>query len=72
MEQHKMDYQKTKIYKIISDVGDKIYIGSTTKDTLAKRMAEHRSCYKRWKAGLCGKTMSYELFDEYGIENCTY
>ena len=33
-----MDYQNTKIYKIISHQGDKVYIGSTTKKTLAMRI----------------------------------
>lgn len=65
-----IDYQNTKIYKIESNLGDKIYIGSTTKEFLSQRMVLHRSDYKRWKAGLCGKVMSYDLFDEYGIENC--
>ena len=64
-------YEDTKIYKIYSHVGDKIYIGSTTKQLLSQRMAKHRSEYKRWKSGgKCSFIRSYELFDEYGIENC--
>lgn len=65
-----MDYLKTKIYKIESHLGDKIYIGSTTKDFLSQRMAGHRSKYNRWKAGKDGKTSSFDLFEEYGINNC--
>ena len=68
-----MDYQKTKIYKIWSPLGDKIYIGSTTKSTLAMRMAHHRNDYSVWKnktANTQNKIMSYDMFDEYGVENC--
>ncbi len=65
-----MNYQNTKIYKIMSHLGDKIYIGSTTKKTLAMRMAHHRSGYKQWKNNEIRKVMSFELFEEYGIENC--
>ena len=54
-----MDYSKAKIYQIINDVSDDIYIGSTCQP-LSKRMAEHRtsmktnetvisSFIKRWK-----------------------
>ena len=64
-------YEDTKIYKIYSHVGDKIYIGSTTKQLLSQRMAKHRDGYKIWKSGGKGGFIrSYELFDEYGIENC--
>lgn len=35
-------YQQGKIYKIISDQTEKIYIGSTTKKLLCQRMANHR------------------------------
>jgi hypothetical protein len=66
-----VNYQNTKIYKIESHLGDKIYIGSTTKEYLSQRMDKHRSGYKRWKDGKYGSHVrSYDLFDEYGIENC--
>jgi hypothetical protein len=65
-----MDYQKGKIYKIESHVGPKIYIGATIKNRLSQRMASHRADYKYWKSGKCTKTTSYDLFDEYGVENC--
>lgn len=44
-----VDYSKGKIYKIVSDQIDKIYIGSTTKKYLSQRMDKHRTDYKRWK-----------------------
>ena len=65
-----VNYQNTKIYKIESHLGPKIYIGSTTKEYLSQRMDSHRGGYKQWKQGILNKIMSYDLFDEYGVENC--
>ena len=65
-----VNYSNTKIYKIMSHLGDKIYIGSTTKQYLSQRMDNHRNSYKRWQAGVGSLTKSYEVFDEYGVENC--
>ena len=67
---NKKNYQNGKIYQITSYSGDKIYIGSTTKQYLSSRMDSHRSHYKRWKNGTCGKIMVYDMFDEYGVGNC--
>ena len=64
------NYQKTKIYKIESHLGDKIYVGSTAKEYLSQRFQQHKNGYKQWKAGKYRKVNSYELFDEYGVENC--
>jgi len=41
-----VNYQKSKIYKIISTHTDKCYVGSTTKDRLSNRLAGHRSAFK--------------------------
>jgi hypothetical protein len=65
-----VNYSNGKIYKIESHLGDKIYIGSTTKQYLSQRMDQHRGDYKVWKNGKTGKTTSFELFNEYGVENC--
>ena len=65
-----MNYQKGKIYKIDSLSGDKIYIGSTTKDYLSQRMTAHRGKYNDWLKGKKSYMTSFILFDEYGIENC--
>lgn len=43
-----VNYQNGKIYKIVLDESDQVYVGSTTR-TLAQRMANHRS---RAKAGM--------------------
>ena len=65
-----MNYQKGKIYKIESHLGPKIYIGSTTKEYLSQRMTMHRYRYKAWKNEKYHRITSFELFDEYGIDNC--
>ena len=62
-------YQNGKIYRIV-DVGyNKCYIGSTCEE-LSQRMTRHRHQYNSHMKGLHGRTCSFELFDEYGIENC--
>jgi hypothetical protein len=65
-----VNYGNGKIYKIESSLGDKIYIGSTTKAQLSQRMTHHRSDYKMWKDGKYNMTTSFHLFEEYGLENC--
>ena len=42
-----VNYSNGKIYKIESDLGDLIYIGSTTKYYLSQRMERHRFDYVR-------------------------
>ena len=70
MENDKMNYANTKIYKIMSHLGDKIYIGSTTKKHLCERMGNHRYGYKKWKEGKIRKVNSFDIFEEYGVDNC--
>ena len=65
-----VNYQNGKVYKIWSTSGDKIYIGSTTKEYLSQRMEKHRYDYRYWKDGKRGLVTSFLLFDEYGLENC--
>jgi hypothetical protein len=52
---------------------EKVYVGSTTKQYLSQRMNAHRSAYKKWKSGKQNTSIykSYDLFDLYGVENCT-
>jgi hypothetical protein len=66
-----VNYNNGKIYKIESHLGDKVYIGSTTKEYLSQRMTAHRKSYLAWKQGKRDLTTSFLLFDEYGIENCS-
>ena len=62
-------YANGKIIKI-TDIGfNKCYIGSTIQP-LCKRMAGHRTDFQRFKAGRAKFTTSFELFEEYGVENC--
>jgi len=66
-----MNYLNGKIYKIESPLGEKIYIGSTTNKYLSQRMTSHKYKYRCWKNGEKeGRTRSFELFDEYGLDNC--
>ena len=44
-----VNYTNSKVYKIWSTQGNKIYIGSTTKYYLSQRMDKHRTDYRRWK-----------------------
>ena len=65
-----VNYQNGKIYAIKSNSGGKIYVGSTTKDYLSKRMSHHRTAFKAWEDGNGFCCSSRELFIEYGVENC--
>ena len=63
-------YQRGKIYKIV-DVGyNKCYIGSTAENCLSSRMSRHRYDYKIYKQTLQKKMRCFDIFDEYGVENC--
>ena len=64
------DYSQSKVYKIWSPNGDKVYIGSTTKKYLSQRMTAHRCDYIRWKDKKRNFVSSFILFDEYGLNNC--
>ena len=65
-----VNYANSKVYKIWSTQGDKIYVGSTTKQYLSQRMDKHRSDYKRWKNDKTHLITSFKLFEEYGLDNC--
>ena len=68
-----VNYNNGKIYKIEPNCEhekNEIYIGSTTKKYLSQRMVEHRGNYNRWKNGQTNKTMSFDLFEKYGLDNC--
>lgn len=57
------------VYIIRSSKGPKVYIGSTVKKYICSRYTDHTSKYRLNKGG---RIASWDLFDEYGIENCTY
>jgi hypothetical protein len=64
-----MDYKNGKIYQITDIAYTKMYIGSTTQP-LSKRFSGHKSKYNKWKEGLHHKVSIFDIFDEFGIENC--
>ena len=43
-----VNYNNSKIYKIVSSQTDKVYVGSTTKNRLSQRRAKHREDYRRY------------------------
>ena len=61
------DYQKGKIYKIVSFQTDKIYIGSTVQP-LYKRFSAHKKDYKRYLNGTCNYMYSYEIIKYDDVE----
>ena len=62
-------YQNAKIYKITDIAYNKCYIGSTTEE-LSQRMARHRRYFKQFLISDKRFISSYDLFNEYGVENC--
>jgi hypothetical protein len=64
------DYSRGKIYKIVCNITNKIYIGSTCEPTLARRLAKHVSNFKDWKNGKTNKVTSFEIIEggDYYIE----
>ena len=60
-----MDYSKAKIYQIINDVSDDIYIGSTCQP-LSKRMAEHRTSMRSKRDSHIKR---YQKMEEIGVEH---
>ena len=64
-----MDYKNGKIYKITDIAYTKCYIGSTAQP-LSKRFSKHKTDYKVWLNGKRNKVSVFDLFEEYGVENC--
>lgn len=64
-----INYQLGKIYKIVDNVTGKIYIGSTCKPTLARRLAKHISGYKYYLKSNNKYTTSFKILenDDYSI-----
>lgn len=65
-----VNYTYGKVYKIVSKMGNKIYIGITAKKYLSARMMQHKDDYKQWKEGKRRGNCCFELFEEYGFDNC--
>ena len=56
-----VNYSDGKIYKIISNQTNKIYVGGTAEKYLSKRLAAHRSNFKKWKNNKYHYVSSFEL-----------
>ena len=63
------DYSNSKIYFIECNKTGLKYIGSTTAPTLARRLAEHRNGFRRWKEGHKNFVSSFKVMenDDYDI-----
>ena len=62
-------YEQGTIYKICDSAYTKCYYGSTI-EPLCKRIARHRSMYRKFKSEGGHKVTVYTLFDEFGIDSC--
>ena len=62
-------YQNGKIYKVVDNGYNKTYYGSTI-EQLCKRIGKHRGHYKEYKKGNEHRVTVYDVFDEFGVENC--
>ena len=62
-------FQNAKIYKIVDNTSDLIYIGSTYK-TLNSRLKKHEYNFKSFKAGKCSFITSFKILEnnDYKIE----
>jgi hypothetical protein len=69
MEEPVNKYLNGKIYKIVDLGYNDCYYGSTIQP-LYSRMARHRKTYKYYKSGKSNYMSSYDMFDNYGLENC--
>ena len=58
-----VNYELAKIYKIVCNITGLIYIGSTCKPILTRRLAKHRSDYKRFLNGYKLYLTSYEVLE---------
>jgi len=56
-------YANSKIYKIVSNVNDDVYYGSTTERTLARRLVQHRADFKRYLAGNFHYITSFKILE---------
>lgn len=54
-------YNNGKIYKIVDNTNNNIYIGSTSDKTLARRLSNHRKSYKNYLKGISNYMTSFEI-----------
>ncbi len=58
------DYSRGKIYKIVDNTTDRIYVGSTCEPAPAKRLSQHVTDYKRWKNGNYHFVSSFHIIEK--------
>ena len=63
------DYSNSKIYKIVDVAYTREYYGSTCQ-SLSKRFSNHKANYKRYQDGKFNKLSVFDIFNEFGVENC--
>lgn len=51
------------IYKIVCNETQEVYYGSTTKQSLNRRITEHKSAFKRWKDGRTNYITSFQIIN---------
>ncbi len=70
MPKQPKDFSQAKVYKIVCNTTQEIYVGSTTKQYLSQRLASHRKSFKDWKKGTYGFVSSYPIMERgnYTIE----
>jgi len=56
-----VNYNNGKIYKIVDNTNNKIYVGSTTKYYLSDRLSGHRCDYRRYLKGKHSYVSSFEI-----------
>ena len=62
-------FQHGKIYRVCDTSYTKFYYGSTVQP-LSVRMCGHRADFKRFQLGGRTHVTIYDIFDEFGVENC--
>lgn len=55
------NYQLGKIYKIVDNTNENVYVGSTCEPTLARRLASHVVKYKSYVLGSCIFVTSFKI-----------
>ena len=58
-----VDYKLAKIYKIVCNVTGLVYVGSTCEPALARRLAVHKSDYKRYLNGKYPYVTSFKVLE---------
>jgi hypothetical protein len=56
-----VNYQLGKVYKVVDNTNQNIYVGSTCKEYLSQRLAGHVSNYKRYLKVKKGYTTSFDI-----------